>query len=284
MPSMNPSLSTVPSSQPSIPPTDSHMPSFEPSGSPSISGQPSVFPTIAPSTSSQPSFEPSGSPSVYPTEYPTASPTLAPTKKCFATDDGGFRWFYSPFQCGSLGQTCALHDAVRDYYAQDCESNSTCEIGQVWGNPIGTWCVGSVVNMERLFRGDYAGLPNSITSDLSGWDTSSAEGMTEMFLGQTLFNGNFSLWDVSHVKDMSYMFQDASSFNSDISNWDVSSVTNMYEMFYGATDFDQNLCPWENAPAVLIGSGQAFRGTRKMFTDSSGEPNDGSGGFDDTAC
>ena len=133
--------------------------------------------------------------------------------------------------------------------------------------------------MQSLFS-DYTpgGLPNIITSDLSGWDTSSAEVMYQMFGGQTLFNGNLP-WDVSHVKDMTYMFNRASSFNSSsISNWNVTNVVDMLYMFNGATDFAQNLCPWKDAPAVLTGF------TNNMFRDSSGQPNDGSGGFNDADC
>ena len=260
--------------------------------------------------------------------------------------------------CGPEGQTCALYDAVRDYYAQDCKSNSTCDIGQVWGYPIGSWCVGSVVNMQSLFS---PFLPKNITPDLSGWDTSSVTTMKYMFNRQTLFNGGLP-WDVSHVKDMHGMFSNAESFNSDsisnwntssvtdmnnmfyqassfdqdlfwdtssvtgiiamfagaesfngdlsqwdtssvtemrsmfsrassfnsdsISNWNVTNVVNMVRMFEGATDFAQNLCPWKDSQAVSLTNCYYIQSnqpcTSGMFTDSSGQPNDGSGGFNAT--
>ena len=262
---------------------------------------------------------PTNNPSSSPTSSPSAKPSISPTYPCFASNAGGSRNPVAPALCFPPGQnqTCALFEAVRDYYAQDCDSNSTCEIGQVWGYPIGSWCVGSVVNMNGLFNGFMSTLPNNITSDLSGWDTSSVTTMKYMFSGQTLFNGNLSLWDVSHVNDMAGMFRDASSFNSDsISNWDTSSVTtmetmftgassfnsssilswnvtnvvNMAFMFYGATDFAQNLCLWKVAPAVSLGN-CGFYGyqqcTGGMFTNSLGQPNlglVGNGGFDATAC
>ena len=57
----------------------------------------------------------------------------------------------------------------------------------------------------------------SITSDLSGWDTSNVVDMDYMFCGATSFNRDLSGWDTSKVTDMQYMFEGASSFNSDLS-------------------------------------------------------------------
>ena len=69
-------------------------------------------------------------------------------------------------------------------------------------------------------------LPPS-TATLSGWDTSKATHMTEMFSGATSFNQNISGWDTSSVTGMTSMFSGATSFNGDISMWDVSKVTGM---------------------------------------------------------
>ena len=343
--------------------------------------------TTCPVYQCQQTPNPTVNPSSTPSATPSATPTAGPTYPCFASDDGGYRkecrrcrhlqpqdpvpsselshrvlredWKTWPCYPKGQNQTCALFDAVRDYYLQDCESNSTCEIGQVWGHPIGAWCVGSVVDMENLFSPSYPPLPNNITSDLSGWDTSSTEVMERMFGGQTLFNGNLSQWDTSSVTTMFRMFDSAESFNGNLSQWDTSSVTDMYgmfivassfdqdlfwntssvtnmvnmfagastfngdlpqwdtssvtdmnqmfykatsfnsssllswnvssvtdmvQMFEGATDFAQNLCPWKDAPAVQTGSVESFRGTWEMFIDSSGQPNDGFGGFNATAC
>ena len=291
-----------------------------------------------------------------PSSSPSATPTASPTYPCFASEAGGIREGEGgPCYPLGQGQTCVLFDAIHDYYLQDCESNSTCEIGLEWGHPIGSWCVGSVVNMYNLFHSPL--LPNNITWDLSGWDTSSVTNMEymfyalsfngnlpwntssvtkmfQMFRGASSFNGNLSLWDTSSVTNMKYMFYDAESFNGDLSQWDTSFVTDMTGMFYGAesfngdlfwdvssvrnmdqmfyyassfnsssisywnvssvtdmdrmfqyaTDFAQDLCSWEDAPAVETGSNKVYQGTWQMFTDSLGQPNDGSGGFNATAC
>ena len=60
----------------------------------------------------------------------------------------------------------------------------------------------------------------------------------------TFNNVNISNWDTSLINDMSELFKLQSSFNDDISGWNVSNVTNFNEMFKGATSFNQNLDNW----------------------------------------
>ena len=87
----------------------------------------------------------------------------------------------------------------------------------------------------------------AFTSDLSNWDVSSVQRMTQTFLSATSFNSDLSNWDVSSVTSMLSMFSYASSFNSDLSNWNVSSVIHYYdmlEMFNNAIEFDGNLGSW----------------------------------------
>ena len=52
-----------------------------------------------------------------------------------------------------------------------------------------------------------------------------------MFYECESFNQDISNWDVSNVENMSNMFYECESFNQDISNWDVSNVTDMRYMF-----------------------------------------------------
>ena len=65
--------------------------------------------------------------------------------------------------------------------------------------------------------------------DISSWDVSSVENMTNMFRSTSGFNnGGVTLnWNdkTSNVTTMQTMFYQASGFNQDISNWNVSSVT-----------------------------------------------------------
>ena len=42
--------------------------------------------------------------------------------------------------------------------------------------------------------------------------------------------GNISDWDTSMIDDMSELFKEKNDFNDNISNWDVSNVKNMKNM------------------------------------------------------
>jgi surface protein len=44
-------------------------------------------------------------------------------------------------------------------------------------------------------------------------DTSKITSMTQLFYGDSDFNGDISLWDVSNVTNMSHMFSFAEKFN-----------------------------------------------------------------------
>ena len=90
--------------------------------------------------------------------------------------------------------------------------------------------------MKGIFR--TAGLFNQ---PLNSWNVSSVENMNRMFTGATLFDQEIGGWDVSSVTEMYYMFGDARSFNQDIGGWAVHNVKDMDTMFYEAKAFDQDL-------------------------------------------
>ena len=87
--------------------------------------------------------------------------------------------------------------------------------------------VSDITNMFGLF--DNSGIANKFNGDISKWDVSNVEDMTQMF-SYSAFNGDISKWNVSNVTNMSGMFQ-TSAFNGDISNWDISNVVDMKYMF-----------------------------------------------------
>jgi len=185
-------------------------------------------------------------------ETTSGQSTPSTSSPCFAADDGG--------------KDGVLYKAVRSYVSQDCANNEKCEIGQTYGWPMNSWCVGNVKDMSRLF--EYMDTFNenisnwnttSVTrmnlmfayakafnQDLSNFDTSSVWDMSIMFRGATSFNGDISNFDTSRVTEMYAMFQGASSFNQDVFIFDISSVNDMTYMFAGATSFDKGLCSWRN--------------------------------------
>ena len=186
------------------------------------------------------------------------SPSLillaAAANQCFSADDGGYD--YSTYTGG------ILYQAVRDYMSQDCPNNNNCAVGQTYGWPMNSWCVGNVTDMSWLFQ-----LMEDFNEDISAWDTSSATDMSDMFRGATSFNGDLSAWDTSSVTTMFHLFNGATSFNGDLSAWDTSRVINMNWMFEDATSFNQDLCAWgdkfpyDNAFYIFAYSGCTYQDT-----------------------
>ena len=122
----------------------------------------------------------------------------AAANQCFAADDGGYDGI--------------LYQAVSDYMSQDCPNNNNCAVGQTYGWPMNSWCVGNVTDMSYLF---YE--MDTFNEDISGWDTSSVTEMNYMFYNAISFNGNLSSWDTTSVTNMYATFANATSFNGDLS-------------------------------------------------------------------
>ena len=105
--------------------------------------------------------------------------------------------------------------------------------------------VSSVVDMSSMFDGAgytyNTGTPTLTLKslDLSKWDTSSVEDMSQMFAHIGLKDGSLDLssFDTSSVTDMSYMFYNPYPHNLTTltfgDDFDTSRVTDMRDMFYG---------------------------------------------------
>ena len=117
---------------------------------------------------------------------------------------------------------------------------------------IGDWDVSKVTDMFGMFR-----QASDFNQDLN-WDTSSVtgNGMKEMFLGASSFNGKFnvSTWDVSKITTMDQMFNGASAFNQDIGGWNTSSVTTMEYMFRNTNSFNQDIGEWDVSNVTNMGN------------------------------
>ena len=127
-----------------------------------------------------------------------------------------------------------LKTAVDQYVSQNCANNSNCNVGQIYGWPMNSWCVGSVTNMYQLF------------------------------LGMDTFNEDISAWDVSNVVNMMSMFRFASSFNGDLSSWITSSLQGMNSMFDGATAFESDLSGKYKSYSIHISMFQTFTNTANL--------------------
>ena len=193
----------------------------------------------------------------------TASSTLpaAATVKCFGIDDGTII-----NNDGSPGGV--LYKAVRAYVDQDCANNEECDIAQVYGWPMNSWCVGNVKDMSSLFIEMW-----TFNENISDWDTSSVTNMYAMFRYATSFNGDVSNFDTSSVTDMHGMFYVATSFNRDVSNFDTSSVTNMNGMFFGASSFNGDVSNFDTSSVTymiqMFAYATSFNGDVSNFDTSS---------------
>jgi len=200
-----------------------------------------------PSTTATPTLSPSSLPSV------SSVPTTM--YQCFDADDGG-------------GQEGVLYNAVRSYVNQDCANNKECDIAQVYGWPMNSWCVGNVKDMSYLFS-----YMETFNEDINGWDTSSVIDMYNMFFDAIAFNGDVSNFDTSSVTSMAFMFLGATSFNGDVSNFDTSSVTSMWSLFSYAPSFNQDVSNFNTSSVTNMGSmfygATSFNGNVSNFDTSS---------------
>ena len=106
--------------------------------------------------------------------------------------------------------------------------------------PMNTWDVSRVTNMEGLFSGDTV-----FNEDISDWDTSNVTNMRGMFASCESFNGDLSKWDVSQVEDMTSMFEDCKNFCGLMEDWDVRKVLHTDSMFRNCSRFNSDLTKWK---------------------------------------
>ena len=134
----------------------------------------------------------------------------------------------------------ALQNALNNYFVQS-SYDPTDISGDAMNNygDISTWDTSNIDDMSNLFetKADF-------NSNISNWNVSNVTNMKAMFREATAFNQDISSWDVSNVNNMDEMFMDANNFNANISSWDVSNVTGMNNMFYQSTNFNKNIGSW----------------------------------------
>ena len=140
-----------------------------------------------------------------------------------------------------------LFTAVDDYLSNN---SNTSEVALKYGYPIGSWNVSQILDFSRMFDAERNPLTATFSEDLSYWDTSSAQSMSRMFAGASVFNGNVSMWSTSRVESMDSMFLNAYSFNGDLTNWDTSRCTNMASMFQGADLFNGKMFSFDTSNVV----------------------------------
>jgi surface protein len=154
-----------------------------------------------------------------------------------------------------------IREALISYFEHQDAFYSKEDIISIYGK-IENWDTSRVTDMSKLFwipRTDCycafwifepeiyhdLNLCYEFNEDISKWDVSNVENMTEMFMDCKKFNTPIGDWDVSKVKDMSGMFFMAENFNQSLSNWNVSNVKSMSSMFKDACSFSKPIGDWD---------------------------------------
>jgi surface protein len=108
---------------------------------------------------------------------------------------------------------------------------------------VSEWDTSNINNISNVFRDCIV-----FNQDVSGWDTSSCTAFASTFRGCSALNPNIGGWDTSSAIGMNNMVRD-SLFNRDISSWDITSVTSATAMMNGSafstTNYDLLLPAWE---------------------------------------
>ena len=82
--------------------------------------------------------------------------------------------------------------------------------------------------------------------DISQWDVSNVENMSEMFSLCENFDCDLSNWDVSKVRDMNGMFDHCKSFTGKgLEKWNVKNVKYMESMFDGCKSLPKIPSWWD---------------------------------------
>lgn len=139
--------------------------------------------------------------------------------------------------------------AAVDAYLKDQSST------RQYGYPIGKWDVSRILDFSSLFS--TVRNPEMVTfdSDLSNWNTASANDTSSMFEGAISFtdaSNGLANWNMANVRDMHSMFA-YSAFVGDVSGWDVSLVENFDSMFTFALSFRGDISNWNVSSGTSFG-------------------------------
>lgn len=145
---------------------------------------------------------------------------------------------------------------------------------------IGAWNISNATDISFMFSSNFRDgkFNNSGSDSIKNWDTSKVTTMTQLFLGQPLFNQPIGSWNTGNVATMSFVFysyplpRSGGLFNQPLNSWNTSKVTNMNSMFLGQRVFNQNIGSWDVSNVTTMNQmflNQNFNGLFNNGNDSS---------------
>ena len=106
------------------------------------------------------------------------------------------------------------------------------------GDKLVNWKTDNLVNAASMFSS------TSFNSDISGWNTSKLQNVSNMFAYNKAFNQDISGWNTRSLRKIDLMMRENTAFNQDLSGWDVSNVTSGKDTVgQGATNWPRERWP-----------------------------------------
>ena len=105
-----------------------------------------------------------------------------------------------------------------------------------------------IISMRYMFEESQ-----SITLDLSSFDTSNVTDMSGMFYNSKATTLDLSSFDTSNVTDMSGMFSNSKAVTLNLSSFDTSNATDMSAMFYNSKATSLNLSSFDTSKVTNMG-------------------------------
>ncbi|MEY6749426.1 BspA family leucine-rich repeat surface protein [Escherichia coli] len=106
------------------------------------------------------------------------------------------------------------------------------------GDKLVNWKTDSLVDASSMFSS------MSFNSDISGWNTSKLQSVSNMFAYNTAFNQDISGWNTRSLRKIDLMMRENTAFNQDLSGWDVSNVISGKDnVGQGATNWPRERWP-----------------------------------------
>ena len=113
------------------------------------------------------SFPPTLTPSMSPMAGASSTATTTLSSQPTTTPNTSSLKSISREQNKCFADKSELQAAVNKYIDNDdCANNNHCEVGQAYGHPIDTWCVGNITDMSFLFFYASGGNVNILLLDI----------------------------------------------------------------------------------------------------------------------